>query len=100
MAHPTNDSSLDTKPEKNASFQILSGHHIGRLLPLNKTISLFDRNETGTVTITKEKDGYFISTSENNSDVTINQEPLPNEPVLLNHNDIVNIDNIPMQFFL
>lgn len=97
--------SLNKKLEENiilpdANLQVLDGAHIGRILPLKKAMTRFRHGGSGIVIISKRKDGYFISSLENDIDILVNQQPLSDKTIHLNNNDIVLIDNISMQFFL
>ncbi len=86
-------------PIPSASLQVLDGPHIGKILPLKKTMTRFGHEGSGIIIISKRKEGYFISSLESNSTIIVNQEPLVNETVHLKTNDIVLINNISMQFF-
>lgn len=84
----------------NATLQVLDGQHIGRMLPLKKSMTRFGHSGSGVVVIARRKEGYFISSLEGEDNITINQQPLADKTVGLNDNDIVVIDNTSMQFFL
>lgn len=97
--------SLNKKLEDNvalpdANLQVLDGAHIGRILPLKKAMTRFKHGGSGIVIIAKRKDGYFISSLENDVDILVNQQTISDNTIHLNNNDIVLIDNISMQFFL
>jgi len=83
-----------------ANLQVLDGHHIGRILPLKKSMTRFGHDGSGVVVISKRKDGYYISSLESDSNITVNQEVLADKTIHLNTNDIIIIDNISMQFYL
>lgn len=87
------------EPLPSASLQILDGPHIGKILPLKKAMTRFGHNGSGVVIISKRKEGYFISSLENEPNILVNQAPLASETILLKTNDIVLINNISMQFF-
>ena len=84
----------------NASLQVMDGHHIGRILPLKKSMTRFGHSGSGVVIISKRKEGYFISSLESDPDILVNQTPIADKTIHLNSNDIVRINNISMQFFL
>ena len=92
------------KPELNktpdASLQILGGKHIGRVIPLKKSMTRLGRSGDGIVVITKRKEGFFISALENDISLTVNHQPIGDSTLKLNQNDLVTIDNNPMQFFI
>lgn len=97
-------SMLNQKIEPNlklpeANLQVLDGEHIGRILPMKKAMTRLGRNGGGIAVIARRKEGYFISSLENDSSLTINNEPLGDKTVKLNNNDLIVIDNTTLQFF-
>ena len=82
-----------------ANLQVMDGQHIGRILPLKKAMTRFGHSGAGIGVIARRKDGYFISSLESDSTITVNQKPLGNKTFNLTNNDVVVIDNISMQFF-
>jgi hypothetical protein len=78
----------------------MDGQHIGRILPLKKSMTRIGQSGSGIAIISRRKDGYFISTLEGNANISINQKSLGEQTMPLTNNDIVNIDNVSMQFFL
>ncbi len=95
-----NIKSNEKQDTPNASLQVLDGHHIGRILPLKKSMTRFGHGGSGVVIISKRKDGYFISSLESDPSIQVNQKPLGDKTIHLKVNDIVLINNISMQFFL
>lgn len=85
---------------KDANLQVMDGKHIGRIIPIKKAITRMGRSGEGVVIISKRQDGYFISALESNANLTINQKTLDHQIIKLSHEDLINIDNISMQFFL
>lgn len=83
-----------------ANLQVISGKHIGRVIPLKKAMTRLGRGGDGIVVISKRKDGYFISALEHDNSLQVNQQPLGENTVKLQHNDTVVIDNSAMQFFI
>ncbi len=83
-----------------ATLQVLDGQHIGRMLPLKKSMTRFGHSGSGVVVIARRKDGYFISSLEGGENISINRQPLDDKTINLSDNDIVMIDNTSMQFFL
>jgi len=83
-----------------ANLQVLDGQHIGRILPLKKSMTRFGHAGSGVIVISKRKDGYHISSLESDVNITVNQQPLADKTIHLNTNDIIIIDNISMQFYL
>jgi len=82
------------------SLQALDGKNIGKILPLKTAMTRLGRSGSAVVAIARRKDGYFISALENNGTITINNQPLNNNSLKLNHNDVIVIDSTSMQFYL
>jgi pSer/pThr/pTyr-binding forkhead associated (FHA) protein len=85
---------------QDANLQVLEGEHIGRIVPLKKALTRLGNQSGGVVVIARRKDGYFVSALQENENLTVNGEALGNKIVKLNDNDVISMDNIPMQFFL
>lgn len=83
-----------------AYLQVMEGKHIGRVIPLKNGMTRIGHNGSGVVAIAKRKDGYYISSLENNDLLIVNNNPLRDQTIKLTDNDQVLIDNTPMQFFL
>jgi hypothetical protein len=82
------------------NLQIMSGNNIGKILPLRKNMTRLGHNGNGVISISKRKDGYFISVLENTGTITVNNEPLNDKSLKLNANDILVVDDTSLQFFL
>ncbi|MDF1584364.1 MAG: FHA domain-containing protein [Methyloprofundus sp.] len=83
-----------------ANLQVMGGKHIGRLIPLKKTMIRLGREGSGIIVITRRKEGYFVSMLEVNNEIKINGTELADQTLLLKNNDTLIIDKIPMQFFM
>lgn len=83
-----------------ANFQVMGGKHIGRLVPLKKTMTRLGRNGSGIIIVTRRKEGYYVSMLEPDEHIKINNSPLADQTLLLKNNDVLLVDNIPMQFFM
>lgn len=83
-----------------ANLQVIGGKHIGRLVPLKKTMTRLGRNGSGTIIVTRRSDGYYVSMLEANPNIKVNDTPLADRTVLLQNNDLLLVDNVPMQFFM
>lgn len=83
-----------------ANLQVLNGAHIGRILPLKKAMTRLGHDGAGVMVIARRKDGYYVSALQGNEGMSVNNQPLGERTVLLNNNDVIEIDKIPMQFFL
>lgn len=82
-----------------ANLQIVGGQHIGRLIPLKKSMTRLGGSGKGVIIISKRKDGYFISALESHPSIKVNNQPLGDSTLKLENNDRIVIDNTPMQFF-
>jgi len=83
-----------------ANLQVMGGKHIGRLVPLKRTMTRLGREGSGIIVITRRKEGYFISMLEVNDEIKINGAELADQTLLLKNDDMLIIDKIPMQFFM
>lgn len=102
MALPESDEPLPAKKINlpNANFQILSGQHIGRVITMTKNKLNFGQGGLNVAVISREAEGYSILAKQSDASILINQEALGDQPVMLNDNDMLIVDNISMQFFL
>ena len=82
-----------------ANLQVMGGQHIGRIISLKKSMTQIG-HPGGAIIISKRKDGYHISTLENNSSLMVNNKAVGAQTIKLNNNDMVTIDHVPMQFFI
>lgn len=81
-----------------ASLQIMAGKYIGHVVSLKKNMTRIGHKGVGILIITHRKEGYFVSILEPNDDIKINNSVLADTTVLLQNNDIIFINDIPMQF--
>ena len=91
-------SNVTLPPE--ANLQVMSGEHIGRLIPLKKSMTRLGRAGSGIIIITRRKDGYHASMLEVDEQIKINNTPLAEKTVLLENDDVLLIENVAMQFFM
>jgi len=83
-----------------ASLQVMNGQNIGKVLSLKKAMTRLGSNGNGVVVIAKRKDGYYVSTLENTGTIAVNNTLIENNYIKLNHNDMLTINNVSLQFFL
>lgn len=84
-----------------ANYQVISGVNIGKIFHLKSPMMMLGEPGQGLVAITKRKEGYFASILENADPITINNVPLGNRTLLVNHNDVLTIgNNMSVQFYL
>ena len=60
----------------------------------------FGQKGSNAAVISRKTEGYAITAKKTNANITINHEPLGDNTIILNDNDMLLIDNISMQFFL
>jgi hypothetical protein len=87
------------KEQPNAALQIMSGPNIGRLINLKKGLTRIGKKGSGMAVIAHRKNGYYLSHLDGDNPVLINGKPLENGSALLTEDDVLDIDNIKMQFF-
>lgn len=85
---------------REAKLQVMDGPHIGRILPLKKAMTRLGHDGAGVVVIARRKDGYYVSALQSHDSLELNKQPLGDRTVLLKNADVIEIDNIPMQFFM
>jgi FHA domain len=90
----------DSDKLPDAHLQYMDGEHIGRILPLKNALTSLGHEEEGVVIIARRKLGYYISALEEHPDLAVNDQPLGERIVKLQNNDIIIVDNTPLQFFL
>ncbi len=83
-----------------ASLQIISGPHIGRILALKKNMTRIGNPKAGIAVISRRKDGFYISSLENPQKLEVGNTPVGDKSVKLVNNDIITINDVSMQFFM
>ena len=84
-----------------ANYQVISGSNIGKIFQLKIPMMMLGEPGSGIVVVSKRKDGFFASVLEKTNNITLNNEPLGNKTVMLNHNDVLTIGNsMTVQFYL
>jgi len=91
---------LEAGKLQEAKLQVMDGPHIGRILTLKKAMTRLGREGAGVVVIAKRKDGYYVSALQGHDGLVLNREPLGDRTVLLQNNDVIVVDQTPMQFFM
>jgi pSer/pThr/pTyr-binding forkhead associated (FHA) protein len=81
-----------------ASLKIMTGKHSERIVPLNKNMTRIGHEGVGIIILTRRKEGYFASILELNENIKINDVVFPDEAIMLKNNDIIIINQTPMQF--
>jgi FHA domain len=82
-----------------AQLQIMAGMHIGRVLPIKKAVTRLGQEGGSIAVLTHRNEGFYISALQGAEKILVNRQPLTDQSQLLNTNDVISVDNIPMQFF-
>ncbi|MGY6277220.1 FHA domain-containing protein [Methylomonas sp. MgM2] len=85
--------------QQEGKLQIMDGPHIGRILTLKKAMTRLGHQGSGVIVISRRKDGYHLSALQGHDGLKLNYQPLGDRTVLLQNNDVITVDNTPMQFF-
>lgn len=89
---------LSETAQPEASLQVMSGKHIGHIVPLKKNMTRIGHDGAGIIIISRRKEGYFASVLEPDDNIKINNKALTDKSILLKNSDIIFINNTPMQF--
>ncbi|EGV50525.1 FHA domain-containing protein [Candidatus Endoriftia persephone] len=79
-------------------LQILSGTHLGRIIPLNRNLTRIGRAGTDCAMISLRNDGYYISYLEGPNPPQVNDHPIGSESFLLKEGDMIEVGETKMQF--
>ncbi|RDH86551.1 MAG: hypothetical protein DIZ77_18885 [endosymbiont of Seepiophila jonesi] len=90
----------DTPLPQEGMLQIMSGDHIGRIIPLNHNLTRIGRAGSDCAIIALRNDGYFLSLLEGPVSASINDEKIGEESRLLQDGDIIHVGGTEMQFHL
>lgn len=89
-----------TAPKKQDGWlQIMSGQNLGKTLSLHRSMTNLGKPGIATAVIAHRENGYFISQLEGKLPLQINSMPT-DQSTKLNSDDIIQIGNIKMQFYL
>lgn len=80
-------------------LQIMSGQNLGKTLSLHRSMTNLGKPGLATAVIAHRETGYFISQLEGKLPLQINSQPT-DQPTKLNSDDIIQIGNVKMQFYL
>jgi pSer/pThr/pTyr-binding forkhead associated (FHA) protein len=83
-----------------ANYQVISGTNIGKIFHLKIPMTMIGEPSNGIVVISKRKDGFYASILENTDIITINDQPLADQMVKLDHNDVLAVGDTTVQFYL
>jgi len=87
------------KKKQDGWLQIMSGQNLGKTLSLHRSMTNLGKPGLATAVIAHRENGYFISQLEGKLPLQINSQPT-DQPTKLNPDDIIQIGNVKMQFYL
>jgi len=88
----------DRNEKVTAYIQILSGAHIGRIIPLASDMMRLGTTGGDYAMVAHRFNGHYLSCQEGNR-VTIDGVPIGNENVLLNDGSIIQIGAVKLRFY-
>lgn len=83
-----------------ASFRVLSGTSAGLEVPVVKAVSTFGKPGVSLVAVSHRRTGYFAAHLDGEQVPQLNGKPLGQDPVLLAHEDVLELAGTKMQFVL
>ncbi len=83
-----------------ASFRVLSGTSAGLEVPVVKAVSTFGKPGVSLVAVSHRRTGYFAAHLDGEQKPLLNGKPMGHDPVLLNHDDVIELAGTKMQFVL
>jgi len=83
-----------------ASFRVLSGSSTGLEVPVNKAVSTFGKPGVAIIAVSHRRTGYYAAHLDGGQVPQLNGKPLGHDPVLLAHEDVLDLAGTKMQFML
>jgi len=96
---PTETEAEPVLAKQDGWLQIMSGQNLGKTLSLHRSMTNLGKPGLATAVIAHRESGYFISHLEGKMPLQINSQPT-DQTTKLNPDDIIQIGNIKMQFYL
>ncbi|MEN9887864.1 MAG: hypothetical protein RL758_2442 [Pseudomonadota bacterium] len=81
-----------------ARIEVLNGAAAGRMTPLTKSVTTVGRSGVSVVAISETPDGYMVEHVEGDSIPTLNGNPVPAEPLPINHGDVLDLAGTHIRF--
>lgn len=85
---------------KKAVIKVMSGAAAGKQVELTKIVTTMGKPGVAVAAITKRMNGYVVAQVEGTQPITLNGQPLSNDPQLLNAGDTLVLAGAQMQFDL
>ena len=87
-------------PPSHASFRVLDGSSAGLEVPVTKAVSTFGKPGVAVVAVSHRLTGYFAAHLDGGQTPLLNGRPLGPDPVLLHHDDVLELAGTKMKFVL
>jgi hypothetical protein len=87
-------------PPAHASFRVLSGSSAGLEVPVVKAVSTFGKPGVAVIAVSHRRTGYFAAHLDGSETPQLNGRPLGHDPVMLAHEDVLELAGTKMQFVL
>ena len=96
---PEENIEISAPKKQDGWLQIMSGQNLGKTLSLHRSMTNLGKPGLATAVIAHRENGYFISQLEGKLPLQINSQPTE-QSTRLNSDDIIQIGNVKMQFYL
>lgn len=99
-SRPASDPKIEPKLKRQPAYiQILSGEHIGRIIPLSRNMIRLGKPGGDCAIIVHRKGGYYLSHLEG-AHPSVNDMPIGEESVVLDQGSIIRLGGTKLQFYL
>lgn len=97
-AAPSPHAGAATTADLRGSIKVLTGPAAGREMAITKVVTTIGKPGVSVAAITQRHHNFFVSHVEGNDRMTINGEPVGEEPCVLHHGDRIVLAGTEMQF--
>ena len=87
-------------PSVHASFQVMTGSSAGLEVPIVKAVTTFGKPGVAVVAVSHRRNGYFVAHLTGPTAPLLNDRPVGPDPVLLSHQDVLELAGTKMVFQL
>ncbi|QKT04713.1 FHA domain-containing protein [Ectothiorhodospiraceae bacterium 2226] len=92
--------SFEVNAPSAAWLQIMNGHNVGKTISLNRALTNIGKKGVQTAVIARRNGGFFLSHLEGPQSVLVQGAPLGDRIRRLDDQDVIQIGNVKMQFYL
>jgi len=89
-----------SRPTLNGWLQIMSGPRMGRTLQLDKPKCRIGSSKEKSVLISNRDDGYYLTSLNKDTNISVNEQRVINNPVHLQDGHTIQVDDMTMLFFI